>query len=89
MWAGPDAPEVYFLAGVPNPTPTLYEFLDRTPLASAALDSLVTSAEVKVAVVNTRPLFSQPLDPSSLERIVTAFPDGRTLGPFMVRWRAP
>jgi len=89
LWAGPDAPEVYFLAGAPNPTPTLYEFLDRAPRAPAALDSLVTSAGINVAVVNTRPLFSRPLDPSSLERIVTAFPDGRTVGPFMVRWRAP
>lgn len=89
MWAGPDAPEVYFLAGVPNPTPTLYEFLDREPRSAAALDSSPAAAEVRVAVVNTRPLFSRPLDPSSLERVLTAFPEGATVGPFMVRWRTP
>lgn len=89
LWAGPDAPEVYFLTGVPNPTPTLYEFLDRTPLAPAGLDSLLESAGVRVAVVNTRPLFSPALDPSSLERIVRAFPESSTVGPFVVRWRAP
>ncbi len=89
LWAGPDAPEVYFLSGVPNPTPTLYEFLDRAPLTPVRLDSLFAAADVRVAVVNTRPLFSPPLDPHSLERIVTAFPESSTLGPFVVRWRSP
>ncbi len=89
LWAGPDAPEVYFLAGVPNPTPTLYEFLDRTTLTPAGLESLLESADVHVAVVNTQPLFSPALDPSSLERIVRDFPQSSTAGPFVVRWRAP
>ena len=30
LWAGPDAPEVYFLSGVPNQTRTLFDFLDVT-----------------------------------------------------------
>jgi len=89
LWAGPDAPEVYFLAGVPNPTPTLYEFLDPAPTTPGRLDSLFTAADVRVAVVNTRPLFSPPLDPPLLERIVTAFPESSALGPFVVRWRSP
>jgi len=89
LWAGPDAPEVYFLAGVPNPTSTLYEFLDRAPLTPPRLDSLLASAGVRVAVVNTRPLFSPALSPSSLERIVRAFPESSTVGPFVVRWREP
>ena len=89
LWAGPDAPEVYFLAGVPNPTPTLYEFLDRAPLTPTRLDSLLESADVRVAVVNNSPLFSPALEPSSLERIVRAFPESTTVGPFVVRWRTP
>lgn len=89
VWAGPDAPEVYFLSGMPNPTPTLYEFLDPVPLTPGRLDSLFAAADVRVAVVNTRPLFSPTLDPSSLERVVTAFPESSTLGPFVVRWRVP
>jgi hypothetical protein len=87
LWAGPDAPEVYFLAGVPNPTPTLYEFLDPVPRSPQAFFALLDSADVRVAVVNTRPLFSPTLDPSTLERIVRAFPQSRTMGPFVVRWR--
>lgn len=89
LWAGPDAPEVYFLAGVPNPTPTLYEFLDHSSHTPARLDSLLVSADVRVAVVNTRPLFSPALDPSSLERLVRDFPESSTVGHFMVRWRVP
>ncbi|HSW28982.1 MAG TPA: glycosyltransferase family 39 protein [Longimicrobiales bacterium] len=89
LWAGPDAPEVYFLAGAPNPTPTLYEFLDRAPLTPTRLHSLLESAGVRVAVVNTRPIFSPALDPSSMELLVRTFPESRTVGPFVVRWRTP
>ncbi|MDP2957354.1 MAG: glycosyltransferase family 39 protein [Longimicrobiales bacterium] len=87
LWAGPDAPEVYFLAGVPNPTPTLYEFLDPVPRSPEALFAVLDSADVRVVVVNTRPLFSPTLDPATLERIVRAFPESRATGPFVIRWR--
>jgi len=89
LWAGPDAPEVYFLSGVRNPTPTLYEFLDRVPTTPERLTALLDAARVRVAVLNTRPLFSQPLDPRTLEHLVSAFPRSRTLGPYVVRWREP
>ncbi len=89
VWAGPDAPEVYFLSGVRNPTPTLYEFLDRVPMTPDGLATLLDSRDVRVAVLNTRPLFSQPLDPRILEHLVREFPRSRTLGPYVVRWREP
>ncbi|HSM62137.1 MAG TPA: hypothetical protein VK849_15120, partial [Longimicrobiales bacterium] len=86
LWAGPDAPEVYFLTGLPNRTPILYEFLtDTNPAEPAAL----SDGTVTVAVVNTRPLFSRPLEPNVLERLTVRFSDARQVGPFVVRWRSP
>lgn len=89
LWAGPDAPEVYFLAGIPNPTRTLYEFLDSEPLTPDGLDGLVREHDVRVAVLNTRPLFSPVLDGRLLDFLVTRFPERRSVGPFVVRWRTP
>lgn len=88
IWAGPDAPEVWFLAGAPNPTPTLYEFLDPAPPSAASLTTLFREHDVKVVVVNTRPLFSAPLGAEVLEHVVATFPEGESVGPFLVRWRA-
>ncbi|GMV06832.1 MAG: hypothetical protein AMXMBFR53_31070 [Gemmatimonadota bacterium] len=88
LWAGPDAPEVWFLAGAPNPTPTLYEFLDPSPPSADGLATLFRENDVQVVVVNTRPLFSAPLGPDVLERVLATFPDGESVGPFLVRWRA-
>ena len=89
LWAGPDAPEVYFLAGVPNPTPTLYEFLDPDPRSPDDLATLFRVHDVRVVVLNARPLFSPSMDSASVARIVTLFPDSTTVGPFVVRWRLP
>ena len=89
LWAGPDAPEVYFLAEAPNPTPTLYEFLDTSPFSAQDMEALASDHGVSVVVVNTRPLFSPPLDPETLETLVSTFPESRSAGPFIVRWRSP
>ncbi|MGD8322662.1 MAG: glycosyltransferase family 39 protein [Gemmatimonadota bacterium] len=89
LWAGPDAPEVYFLTGIPNPGPTLYEFLASAPPTAGRLSALFQRADVRVAVVNTRPLFSASLDPRVVERIMETFPEGRTVGPFLIRWKVP
>jgi len=86
LWAGPDAPEVYFLSGFPNRTPILYEFLnDAEDDDPAAL----RDQDVRVAVVNERPLFSAPLSEDVRQRLRVRFPEGRTIGSWTVRWRSP
>jgi hypothetical protein len=87
LWAGPDSPEVYYLTGEPNPTPTLYEFLDTTPRGIRDLDTLFASHDVRVTVVNRRPLFSAPLDSAAVAWLYRMFPAGDTVGSFSVRWK--
>ncbi|MCG6956463.1 MAG: glycosyltransferase family 39 protein [Gemmatimonadetes bacterium] len=88
LWAGPDAPEVYYLTGEPNPTPTLYEFLDPGSSRGVGhLDTLFVSHDVRVVVVNRRPLFSAPLDSSAVTWLYRTFPAGDTVGSFSVRWK--
>jgi len=85
--ATPDAPEVYFLTGLENPTPVIYEFLDPSPPSAAHTLRLLDTRDVRVVVLNTRPLFSQPTDPTLREGLSHAFPEHERVGPFVVRWR--
>ncbi len=86
LWAGPDAPEIYFLTGLPNPTPTIYEFLDATPPDSAEVASMLEANDVEVVVLNMRPLFSPPTPAPILRLLRDRYPRADTLGPFVVRW---
>jgi hypothetical protein len=86
-WASPDAPEIYFLAGLRNPTRTLFEFfddpVDRTPRILRALDS----HGVTVIVLNVRPEFSASITKELAEELVRRYPSYANVGRFHVRWR--
>jgi len=88
LFAFPDAPEVCFLTGRLNPTPSLFDFLDPDPAgrdqrALRRLDEL----GVRVVVLNRRPLFSGAADPAFLRALQTRFPSAREVGRFLVVWR--
>lgn len=89
LWATPDAPEVYFLTGEPNPTPVLYEFLGApgAPGGSVTASGPGAPPGTTVAVLNTRPLFS-PF-PAGLESDLASrgFTGRRRVGPFVVLWK--
>ncbi|HJQ20547.1 MAG TPA: glycosyltransferase family 39 protein [Gemmatimonadaceae bacterium] len=87
IWAGPDAPAVYFLSATRNPTRTLFDFFDeptdRTPRLLAALDR----HDVHVIVLHSRPPFSGPLDAALRDSLRRRFPASETAGWFEIRWR--
>lgn len=87
IWAGPDAPEVYFLAGVRNPTRRLYDFLDPTASDPAALLALLDRERVRLVVINRQPEFSTALPPELLDSLRRRFPEADTVGRFLARWR--
>ncbi len=86
-YAAPDCPEVYFLAGLRNPTRTIFEFLGdsagRTERVLRALDD----RHVTAVAINERPPFSGALSSDLLDSLVARYPRQQTLDPFIVRWR--
>lgn len=84
--AGPDCPEVYFLAGRSSPTGRMFEFLSDSSglVADANIDAWLGGA---VIVFNHLPEFSPPLADAILGRLREAFPSGERIGRFEVRWR--
>jgi hypothetical protein len=86
LMAGPDCPEVYFLAGATSPTGTMYEFMASggTERKPATFD---TWRQAGVVVVNHQPLFSSRFDDAFLARLRTEFPSSERVGQFELRWR--
>jgi hypothetical protein len=87
IWAGPDAPEIYFLAGFRNRTRAIFDFLGDSGEWLAALQREIARPEVRAVVINTAPRFSGPLPVPLLEVLRQRFPEGETVGHFELRWR--
>jgi hypothetical protein len=86
LWAGPDAPEVYFLSGVPNQTRTLFDFLDVTA-GRVPLIERVRAAGATLVVLNLRPDFSPAPDQATVDALRADFPNVRGVPGFLVFWR--
>lgn len=87
LYAGPDCPEIYFLAGMPNPTRMIFDgFEDYAHEASRVL-AAIDAVHPSVIVIDREPAFSQPL-PGNLRDVLAArFPKKADIGKFEVRWR--
>jgi hypothetical protein len=93
VWAGPDAPEVPFLAGLRNPTRTIFDVFDsdydappRERIARLLRD--FDAHGVTAVALNRLPAFSHALISTEFAAALQAyFPHGTTLSKFIVVWR--
>ncbi len=87
LLAIPDCPEVYFLTGLKNPLGSFYDLFEdpegRTERILAALDE----HGVDVIVVNRLPSYSDPVALDLLEALQARYPEGITVGRFLVAWK--
>jgi hypothetical protein len=87
VYAGPDAPEVYFLAGYRNPTRQLFEFFDAPAGHEARLLRAIDAAGVTAVALNREPAFSAPPSPALAAALAARFPHAAVAGKFTVRWK--
>jgi len=87
IYAAPDCPEVYFLAGYKNSTPTLFDFFDKPDGRAERLLNLIDSRPIQVVVLNMDPGFSRMIDDDFYEALAERFPEKDTVGHFEVRWK--
>lgn len=88
IYAGPDAPELYFLANRRNPTRAQFEFLEIGPMQDRDLLRALDRHRVSLVALNLRPTFSPPLDPGVREALAERYPLHERIGRFELRWRA-
>jgi hypothetical protein len=86
IYVTPDAPEVYFLSGLENPTRTLFEIFEGPGADADSLLQTLGARDVSVVVVNTRPSFSE-LSPEVEAALQRAYPHFEQIGRFVVRWQ--
>lgn len=86
-YAGPDSPEVYFLAGLRNPTRLIFDFLEPDGRQPDSLLALVDRERMTAIVIRSEPEFSRPLEAQVLQGFAERFPHQWTTGGFTVRWR--
>ena len=86
-YGAPDCPEVYFLAGLANPTRTLWEFLSDSAGQTAHVLQALDDHHVSAVVINRLPPFSGPLPADLLDSLTVRYPRADSLDLFIVRWR--
>ena len=86
--AGPDAPEIYFLADLRNPTPMIYDFLTSERARDRYIRTAVARDHITAIVVNSFPRFSPLYDPRLLAQLKRDFPHDTAIGHYDVRWRS-
>jgi 4-amino-4-deoxy-L-arabinose transferase-like glycosyltransferase len=84
-YAGPDAPEVYYLAGAEQQTPVLFDFLETG--SGSPVDDPGFLVDSDWIVINRAPEFSDPLSSGTMERLGREFPHSLAISDFQVRWR--
>lgn len=87
IYAAPDSPEVYFLAGYRNLTPDIYDFLNPEANRPEKIISVIADPRVRVVVVNKKPPLSASIPTKELLKIDQLFPGSANVGQFEVRWR--
>ena len=80
--AGPDCPEVYFLAGLQNPSGGLFDFF-----SGSAPDDIAPWLKGDVIIINHDPQFSPPPTAALLAALRREFANGEETGRFEIRWR--
>jgi 4-amino-4-deoxy-L-arabinose transferase-like glycosyltransferase len=87
IYAGPDAPELYFLSGRANPTRVTFDFFERGVLHDRELLDALDRHRVSFVALNLRPRFSPRLDSRLLAALALRYPRHERIGRFELRWR--
>ncbi|MCE9601297.1 MAG: glycosyltransferase family 39 protein [Gemmatimonadetes bacterium] len=87
IWAGPDAPEIYFLSGLPNRTRTFFDFLDGPAQNSISLVDRIAALEAKVVVVKKNAQFSPALTLAVVDSLRRTYSSQRDFPGYLVLWR--
>jgi len=81
--AGPDSPEIHFLAGRFSPSGSMFDFFSR----EADMLRLRDDSRGSVLVLNHEPAFSPAPSPDLVADMRRRWPVGERVGHFEVRWR--
>jgi hypothetical protein len=85
--AGPDAPEVYFLAGRFSQSGSIFDFFADQSSVEGGLSDMRGLVEASVVVINHRTQFSAGPSAELADKVRRVFPKSENVGTLEVRWR--
>jgi hypothetical protein len=86
IFATPDAPEVYFLAGRENPTRVFFDYSDDPRDRTARVLRAIRDHDADVVVLNKAPRFSDQVPADLRDSLRARFGSAADVGLFQVRW---
>jgi hypothetical protein len=87
IWASPDVPQLYFLAGYRNPTRSLFEFFDDTTGRSDRVLKALDEHQVNLVVLNVHPQFSPRVSMAMYRQLASRYPNSVFVEPWLIKWR--
>jgi hypothetical protein len=87
IYAAPDCPQVYFLAGYSNPTLAPIQMFDKRYSNDQEILDLMASRNIRLVVLNRKPDFSPLVGGDLREALMKRYPSEELVGDFVVRWR--
>ncbi|MBS1839402.1 MAG: glycosyltransferase family 39 protein [Acidobacteria bacterium] len=85
--AGPDCPEIYFLGGFRNPTPTMYEVFEDRASYPSRIQETIRANDINVVVVNLAAIDSYEYVRPLRAIASTEFKFSSRVGKFEVWWK--
>lgn len=85
-FATPDCPEAYFLTGLRNPTPTIYEFVRGRAGRTERVLALLEERHITAVAIGGWGMFSGPPDQRLQAALRERYPDSTRVWHFTVRW---
>jgi hypothetical protein len=85
----PDAPEVYFLSGLANPSGTLFDFYEDPAARTGRVLGLVDSEKLSTVVLNRRGLFAPLVEGPLLDSLEARLGWSAEIGRFRLLWKGP
>jgi hypothetical protein len=87
--AGPDSPQIYFLSGLPNPTPIFFDFFHEPNEYQGLMRGVLDRPSfIHVVVIESDPLHSRYHRDILKSLVIGRFPNTRKFPSFEVFWRS-
>jgi hypothetical protein len=87
IWASPDAPQLYFLAGYRNPTRSLFELFDDSTGRTSRILRTLDARGVNLVVLNVKPEFSPRIPMELYRELAKRYPRSAYVEPYLIKWR--
>jgi hypothetical protein len=87
IYAAPDCPEVYFLAGLRSPTRTYFDFSEDPIGHTERILDTIDHLGINVVAINLNPKHSSEMNDELRHALDQRFPHSEEVGDFHVRWK--